>query len=457
MSVTRELIRNILDTTFNRLDSAVVEKARDRIADVVGCIVSGARAPGCEMLLSVMEHSAGREEATVLYYGNRVPAQNAALVNSVMARSYEFDPTGPLVDRKSTPAHVSGTTVPVALSVAEASKAGGRELLTALILGDDLASRLIASSNLDLDSGFDCTGTANAFGAAAVAGKLWGLNEEQMANAFGIVLNQAAGSFQNMYDGVHAFKLPQGLSAQAGIFSAALARKGFTGAKDPLFGQYGYFALYCKSYTPEILTKDLGNEFCADITCMPYPCCRSNHAAMECALHLVLSYSIRPEDIEEVVVEISGKALDFAVGRPFRIREVPQIDAAFSLQYCIANALLRRTVSLEHFTDECIRDPLVMDIISRIRLAPRMPPEKPLAAKVRIRTRQGGEYEKRVDVPKGHGMLTPLTAAEKRDKFMRNVSFSGGISWESAERALSLIHMLDEMQNIDGVLTLLIA
>ena len=81
----------------------------------------------------------------MLVHGIRVPLHNAALVNGVMARSYDFEPTGPLVDGKSTPAHLSGTTVPTAITVAEHKGVSGRDLLTALILGDDIASRIIAA------------------------------------------------------------------------------------------------------------------------------------------------------------------------------------------------------------------------------------------------------------------------------------------------------------------------
>lgn len=456
MSVTRELIRNVIATSYGDFEATVVAKARDRVMDVVGCMIAGANAPGCSMLLDLMRHWGGRQEATIVAHGDRVPVHNAALVNSVMARSYDFEPAGPIVDGKSTPAHISGTTVPVAIAVGECNAASGRDLITALILGDDLASRVIAGSNLSLDSGFDCTGTANAFGAAAIAGKLWKLGEEQMVNAFGIVLNQLAGTFQNLFDGVHTFKLPQGLSAQAGIFAAALAARGFTGARDPLFGKYGYFALYCKSYTPEILTRNLGKEFYADETCKPYPCCRSNHAAIDCVLELLHENDIEPQDIDEVVVDVPGKALDFAVGQHFRVREVPQIDAAFSLQYNVANALLRKSVKLEHYSEELVRDPGIADMIQRIQLTGKLPADRPLAACVKVKMKQGKEYVRKVDMPKGNGIYSPMTAVEKREKFFRSAAFSGAVPAEKVERALSLIQVMEEVENVGSMMKLLV-
>ena len=457
MSIITELVRNILRVSFQSFDASVVDRARDRIIDVVGCIIGGANASGNSTLIDLVKGWGGKKEGIILVHGIKVPVHDAAMVNSVMSRSYDFEPAGPLVEGKSTPAHLSGTTVPTAVTVAEERAASGKDLLTALILGDDLASRIIAASNLNIDSGFDCTGTVNAFGATAIAGRLLGLDEQQMTHAFGIVLNQLAGTFQNIFDGAHSFKLPQGLAARAGIFSVALAARGFTGVKDPLLSRYGYFSLYCKSYQLDVLTRNLGKEFYADNTCKPYPCCRSNHAAIDCVLDLVHAHTIRPEDVDEIIVDITPTARDFAIGQPFKIREVPQIDAAFNLQYNVANALLRKNVKLDHFTEEFIRDPRIMEIVPKIRLTATMPMEKPLGAGVTIKMKQGREYEKTVDMPKGNGVLTPLTPAEKRAKFFDNVAFSKTISPDKAEKALNLLERIEEVDNVAKVIRLLVA
>jgi 2-methylcitrate dehydratase PrpD len=457
VSIITELVRNILKASFQSFDASVIDRARNRIIDVVGCMIGGANASGNSMLIDLVKGWGGKKEGTILVHGIKAPVHDAAMVNSVMSRSYDFEPAGPLVEGKSTPAHLSGTTVPTAVTVAEERAASGKDLLTALILGDDLASRIIAASNLNIDSGFDCTGTVNAFGATAIAGRLLGLNEQQMTHAFGIVLNQLAGTFQNIFDGAHSFKLPQGLAARAGIFSVALAARGFTGVKDPLLSRYGYFSLYCKSYQLDVLTRNLGKEFYADNTCKPYPCCRSNHAAIDCVLDLVHAHTIRPENVDEIIVDMTPTARDFAVGQPFKIREVPQIDAAFNLQYNVANALLRKNVKLEHFTEKFIRDPGIMEIVPKIRLTATMPMEKPLGAGVTIKMKQGGEYEKTVDMPKGNGVLTPLTPAEKRAKFFDNVAFSKMLSLDKAEKALNLLERIEEVDNVAKVIRLLVA
>jgi 2-methylcitrate dehydratase PrpD len=456
MSVTLELVRNILDTSFENFDASLVEKARERIIDVVGCIIGGANAPGCSMLLDLVREWGGREEATIIVHGGKVPAHNAALVNSIMARSYDFEPCGSQVNGKTTPAHISGTTVPVALAVGETRGTSGKDLLTALILGDDLTSRIIAASNINLDSGFEPTGIANMFGATVIAGRLLRLNEHQMLNALGIALNQVAGTFQNIFDGVHSFKLPQGLAARGGIFSAALARKGFTAVKDALFSKYGYFSLYCKTFDADFLTKDLGTKFYANNTFKAYPCCRSTHAAIDCSLALVGDTAIDPEEIEEVIIDVAAIGHDFAVGQPFEIGEVPQASASFSLRYTVADALLRKEVRPEHFMEEYIRDEKVLNLIGKIRLTATVPPETPLAAGVKVRMRNGDEHEKHVDMPKGNEVFTPLTPTEKKDKFFANVAFSGTVPLEKAKKAAGLMESIEKIDNVTEIIRLLV-
>ncbi|HEX2964860.1 MAG TPA: MmgE/PrpD family protein, partial [Syntrophorhabdaceae bacterium] len=98
MSIMAELVKNVLDTSFEAFDQLTVQRARDRLIDVIGCIIAGADAPGCSMLLDLVRDWGGRKEATILVHGGKVPAHDAALMNCVMARSFDFEPTGAYVE-----------------------------------------------------------------------------------------------------------------------------------------------------------------------------------------------------------------------------------------------------------------------------------------------------------------------------------------------------------------------
>jgi 2-methylcitrate dehydratase PrpD len=456
MSIIEDMVRNVLETRFESLDEEIVDQAKNRIIDVVGCLIGGANAPGCLAIVNLVREWGGSKESTILVHGGKAPAHNVAMVNTIMARSYDFEPVEPYVEDIGIPGHISGTTIPTAFAVAEQKAVGGKELITSLILGDDLTSRIISASRFSIDLGWDNAGTANMFGATAIAGRLYKLDECKMLNALGIVLNQMAGSFQNLYDGTHCFKLPQGLAARAGIFSAELASKGFTGVEDPLLSKHGYFALYCRVPFIEILTKDLGRKFYADSVFKPYPACRLTHAAIDCVLQLIDAHDIKPEDMSIVTINVTPVVYNSFLCQPFKIGNVPQVSAAFNLRYTVADALLRKSVRLEHFTEEFIRDPKAVDLAQKVKLTGNMSQEKLFATEVEVKMRDGRKFSARVDVPKGDTISNPLTKQEIIEKFRSNVSFSGVLAKENVEKALDMIKRLEEIDDIGEITSLLV-
>lgn len=454
-SPIEELASNVLDTNFASFDQKTVESAKDLIIDTVGCLVTGANATGNRELVDLVKDWGGKKEATILVHRGKVPAHNAAMVNSIMARSLDYEATDIPMGEQLVPSHIAGTTIPTALTMAEKMRAGGKELITASIIGSDIAARMIVASDYSIDSHWDCTGTANKFGATAIAGRFLGLNKKQMLNAFGIVLNQLAGTFQSVYDGVHCFKLHQGLSARDGIISAELARKGWTGVRDPLLSEHGYFPVYCQTYHPELLTKELGTKFYADGTFKPYPCCRNNHGAIDCALELLSKHDIRTDDIEEIVVNVTPTISDTFAGRPFEIRELPEVDATFNMRYNVANVLLRKNVTLEHFTEEFVRDSKVLNLAKKVKVTGTLPSDKLLAAELKVKMKDGGEFFAHVDAPKADPIYAPATRSEIRRKFEDNMASSKAVTKGNAKKALEMFETLEATDDVTEIIKLL--
>ncbi len=454
-----ELVANVLDTRFGNFDDATIEHAKNRIIDTVGCLIAGANAPGNLTLVDLVKDWGGKEEATILVHGGKTQAHNAALVNSIMARSFDFDPNGVLVGGTNTPpiitaSHISGTTVTTAIAMGEMMGVNGKELITATLVGDDVASRVLAAASSRART--DTTGTVNVFGATAIAGRLLGLNRFQMRNAFGIVLNHLAGSYQNMWEGTFAFKLTQGLSARNGIFSAQLAKRDWVGPEDVLLGKFGYYSLYTEgSPSNEILTKDLGKKYYSDVHFKPYSCCRITHGAVECALTLVHKYDIKTEDIGEVIVYASRRGLEGATGRPFRIGDFPYANALFSYQYTVANALLRKSVRPEHFSDESIRDLRINSLISKIKLA-ELPKGEPFSARLEVIMNDGRKLSEFTDVPRGDQLRNPMLKDEIIAKFLANVKFSKTVSRKNAEKLVELLDKLEQLDSVSRVVELLV-
>lgn len=456
MGITDELVSNILETRFEDFPKDVVEHAKNEVIDVVGCIVGGANATGCSMILDLISEWGGSEESTILVHGVKAPSHNVALANGVMARSFDFGIVDMFVEGKVRPSHIGETLIPTALTVTEQKGMSGKDLLTAFIMGEDIVARIMAASNPKIT--WEITGTANTLGATAITGKLWGLDHNQMVNAFGIALNQMGGTIQNLLERVHCFKLVQGLSAQRGIFSARLASKGFTGVKDPLLGELGYFSLFSPDYDSEVLKRNLGQVFYSEVTFKPYPCCRGTHGSIECSLEIVEKQNIRAEDIDEVTIFIPEESYPPILRDPFPTNLPSHMDAIFSLQYTVACALLRKGVRVEHFTDEAINDPKITELTKNVKIAiEKFPNEVFLASTVKVKMKDGRELSAHVNVPKGNEVENPMTIEEKREKFRGNVNFSKKVSIDNGEKALTLLEKLEDVEDVREIVKLLVA
>src|SRR3989304_4143932 len=197
-------------------------------------------------------------------------------------------------------------------------------------------------------------GTVTTFGAAAIAGRLLGLDGPRLHHAFGIALNMIAGVGSGLWHGATMFKLSQGTSARSGINAAQLARAGWTGLADPLFGEHGsFFAAFADGCDhPETLTNDLGKKYHVETTFKPYPGGGPTQAPTGEALALARKHAIGPEDVEEVTLRLSPPARSPHYMKPFRVGAYPTCDALFSFKYGVASALLRGHARNEDYDEE---------------------------------------------------------------------------------------------------------
>jgi 2-methylcitrate dehydratase PrpD len=454
--IVEELAQNIVKTGFETFGRDVIIQAKNRVIDIVGCTIGGANASGCAELRELVHEWGGKEEAAILIHGEKAPAHNAAMINSIMARAFDYGVFTPYIGEKPIWVHNAESTVPTAITIADWKHAGGKELLTALILGDDITTRITAASTRAISSGWDNPGTTCKFGTTAVAGKLLGLDERQIIHAWGVVLNQLAGSFQPIQDGTHSFRLAQGLAARDGIIAAELAGKGWTGAKDPLLGRYGYFALYCQQSDPHLLTADLGKKFYGDSIFKPYPSCRHIHSTIDCCLELVQNYDIRAEDVEKITLAVAPMHFDSPLNQPFMPGDFPQGHATFSLRYHIANILIRKQIKLEHLTEKMINDPEIADLAGKIDINGSIPPHDIETASIKIKMKDGREFSADKDFAKGNPVKRPLSQREIETKFTDNVAFSKTISRSNADKVLNMLHNLEEVDDISHLVKLLV-
>jgi 2-methylcitrate dehydratase PrpD len=285
---------------------------------------------------------------------------------------------------------------------------------------------------------------------------LLGLNEEQMMNAFGILTTQVAGNFRSLWDGVLTFKLYGAMAARNGIIAVLMAKNGYTGLKDPLFGPQGYFECYCpKPYHPEYMNRDLGKEFYTKGMHKKYPSCYGNHNLIDCGLDIINEHEVDAGKIDEVIVGVHPSQLDSYGARPFKKGDA-QPAALFYQAYSVANVLLRKGARLEHYTEEAVQDPAIIALAGRIRhVATR---QANGAVELTVKMRNGNEYSTayRYSTMRGYPGR-PLSREELIEKYWNNINFCGIIPRNQAEKAFDMIENLEKVDNISTLINLLVA
>lgn len=454
MESEKILAEFVSETKFEDIPDEIVSLQKDIILTIIGTIIAGLHSEGCQSIIKQVKKWGGRREATILVHGGKVPAHNAAFVNSVMARALDF------CDAMMPGMHVGSSSIPTALAMAElVGNITGKELLTALITGTELSARI---NSISIYDGFDPTGICSIFATTAIAGRLLHLDSNQMLNALALSFNRSGGSFQSNIDGSLAVRVIQGLVSQSGIICAQLAKRGITGPKNFMEGIYGYFHLFAKDkFNKEALVEDLGKRFEMVKTIFKkYPSCGCTLSSTDAILDLLKEKEISPEEIDHIEVKVPPYCYKL-VGHPFEIGENPKVNAQFSIQYCVANALLRRSSKLSHFDEINVKDPEIQKLTKKIQISPDPSledPEKPgfsLSAKMTVYMTGRKVYEKSVAIPRGLPG-NPLSKEEHLERFYDCINYSGiKLRKKEIERLISLINHFEEIKDIRKLIPLL--
>ena len=336
---------HVCRTGYADLPASAVASSRRDILDTFGCMLGGSNAPGIDELFAVLVRWGGHEESRVLLRGTRLPAPQAALLNTSMGHALDFDDTLDSGGSIHPGVSVLGSVLAVCDSLGWVS---GRDVLLAVALGLDISCRIALASTLD--RGWHRTAAMGIFGATAAAGKLIGLTPEQMLAAFGIAYSHAAGNRQCILDGALTKRMQAGQAASAAVFSAVLAQTGFTGARNIFNGRFGFLELYQPNgYDASVLLHDLGTAFRGEaLSYKPYPCGRPLHSAIDAALAARAQLKIeRPDDIESVTIEAEPDVHSDQFGRgPQKRRPTQVVEAQFAQPFLVATALVHGRVGI---------------------------------------------------------------------------------------------------------------
>ncbi len=338
------------------------------------------------------EHGAGGK-VLLVGSGARAGANAAAMVNGTSAHGYELDDT-----HDKSMSHPGAVVITAALAAGTETGATGRELLSAIVAGYEVMTRVGMAANAlgVINRGFHPTATFGVFGAAAAAGKLYGLDAMRIAQAWGIALSMSSGACQFAFEpkGTMVKRMHAGIPAHNGVIAAQLARLGLAAPVQALEGGYGFFKLFGVDADPSLLSKakDASLEI-HDISLKPYSCCRKFHSLIDALEQATDGFSVDIGEIDAIRV----RAPKTAIGSHMMRRPDSVMAAQYSMPYIVGATLAYGPQRYDAYGTDHHDDARILTIVDRIEAVPddeldRLVPAK-MATGVDLTLRGGGSRE----------------------------------------------------------------
>lgn len=441
--IARTFAEFVAGTEYTKLPEEAVAAAKRCILDWVGCAVVGSLFPQARKLEAALGDGGGGS-AAFLGLGRRGNPSMAALYNGVSCHTVQLDDL-----HRRTILHPAAAVIPAAWAAAEKKGAGGQELIAAVIAGYEVAIRTaeaVTPSHLEL---WYPTGTCGAFGAAAAASRVLGLEPEQVVYALGNAGTVAGGLWEYQRTKAMGKQLLVGKAAFNGLTAALLAQQDFTGADTIYEGDCGFLRAFSRQPRLAMLAKRLGEEFrINEITCKLYPSGRHTHGGIDLALRL-RDRGVRAQDVELMRIKTYRDALRHT-GNP---SPATSEEARFSLPFCVAVTFLHGRPTLDSFGEEMIADQQIrrlmvhtnVEVDQELELL--YPNYWPVT--MEIIDRSSHIIREHTDYPKGDPE-NPASPQEIEQKFLELVSrvYAGG----KAEELLSALLKLEQVDEIRSII-----
>ena len=446
MGTTEDISRFIVEWPTDRIPDEIMHYGKRLLANYFSVALYASLDPSLDILLSFFGEEGGNPRATIIGRGGRTTLPNAALANGYLGHFEDFDDTHIPLDYRDN-IHPSSPIYPAPLAVAEHLGASGRELLAAGVIGIEVALRvgMGISATPGGRSGLHITATCGILGAAAAAGRLLGLDAEQMAYALGTAATQASGltdNFGSMCKPLHA-----GRAAQGGLTAALLAKRGFTSSRSILEAPSGF--MHTMSTEPDValVTEGLGEKWeVPRVGLKPYACGAGNHALIDAVLTLRQKEGVTLNNVASMTGRLRGLAAQLVRTR----HPKTNLEAKFSFFHTMAAAFVDGAVLPAQFTVAKALDPDITSLRDRIELTSD-PSLSGRNAVVTLVLKDGRSYTERVDHPTGTPER-PMSDDQISAKF-RGLA-ADVLPGQRSEELLSALWKLDEVPDMRSVMQL---
>jgi 2-methylcitrate dehydratase PrpD len=411
MTITRTLARFVLQHRAADVPAPVRHEAARSLLNWVGCAIGASRHETVERALAALKPFSGPAQASVLGRAERLDIMHAALMNGITSHTFDFDDT-----HLKTVIHPSGPVASAILALAERQPVAGADFLHAFILGVEAECRIGNSVYPEhYDVGWHITGTTGVFGAAAAAGRLLRLSEQQLTWALGIAATQACG-LREMF-GTMCKPFHPGNAARNGLLAALLAQRGFTSSEQGIEAQRGFAHVLSTAFDPEAITGGLGETWEVALnTYKPFACGIVIHPTIDGCVQLRDEHGLQADQIEGVALAVHPLVLELTG------KKTPQVglEGKFSVYHSAAVALIRGAGGEAEYSDACVRDPRVVALRERVNATVDAAMHED-QARITIRLKDGRTLERFVEHAIG-SLDRPMSDGDLERKFRALVS-----------------------------------
>ena len=450
----------VVETKLADIPQDVARLGKRSVLDGIGLALAGARSECGHIAQKYLADLgiANTAGSTVIGTGLRLPARFAAFANGLAIHADDYDDTQ-LAGAKDRVygllTHPTAPALPPALALAERERRSGAELMLAYQVGVEVECKVAeAIMPRHYQHGFHSTATCGSIGAAAAAAKMLRLDREATRRALSLGATQAGGLRENF--GTMTKPFHAGRAAENGVVAAEIAALGFTASPNGLEADRGFFRAAGGGFAPEMIDGMLGSPWTfhsPGVSIKPHPSGSLTHPGMGAMLDLIRKHDLKPEQVRHVSVGTNHNMPNALIHH----RPRNELQAKFSMEFCMAILLLERRGGLEEFTDEVVNRPDVQAMIARVSFG--VHPEAEAAGFdkmttiIEVELHDGKVLETRADFGKG-SPANPMSDEELSEKFRGCASWAG-LDRAQAEGILDLAWNIETLKDVNELTRLL--
>ena len=453
-NATRDLAAFAAKLKFNDIPAEAIERIKYCALDSIGCCLFGVTLPWTRHVQAMVQEEGAKAAASIFGGGGKTTVAHAVQVNGTAGHAFELDDM-----HKESIVHPGSLATPVALAFAEAAGgAPGRDVITGMVAGYEVGTRVGNAATMSLFlRGFHPQGTSGAFVAAGTAGRMLNLDASQMQHTLGIVGSQAGG-LMAAQEGAMVKRFHCGRAAQSGVYSALLAKRGFTGVTDVLEAPYGgYLSSYSDKPNPQRLTAGIGKTWeTLNVGYKPHASVTSIHTTLDALADLMRENKLNPDDIAAVDAGVSHMTY---VHCAWEYKAQGVTAAQMNLFYGLAVIANDGVAFVDQYREDRLRDPKIFDFIKRITA--RVDPEIEgmgaafrHAARLSITTRDGRTFTREILNRRG-SPENPLKPEDIEYKFRHVVKSC--LTPANIDKVMQLVAKLDKLDSTSELISILAA